>query len=220
MLASQIAIRPLNLPESSKPSAKAASWTIVQPLVGSSNGRVGRGVAGCSRGRSRPRAERECLRGKDGSRNCLRGGPGWLLLLIQPRRRADFGTPAQSLVKTGHLQRWSMADEHLAWKVKAQATMLQATIGDAAREHGAFTTARPAQLVGATTAGAVLAGVTRGTIAAADGSQSPGEAIAPVLPLCPVFPTGFCGHGARSGLQLIWQVWKRAPNLESRAIRP
>ena len=47
------------------------------------------------------------------------GQAGWLLLFIQPGRRADFGTPAQSLIKTGHFQGRGMADEYLAWKVEA-----------------------------------------------------------------------------------------------------
>lgn len=75
-----------------------------------------------------------------------------------------------------------MADEHLARKVEAQAAMLQPPLYDAALEYRALASGRPAQLVGATAAGAILAGVARGTIAAADGSQSPGEAITLALP--------------------------------------
>ena len=75
-----------------------------------------------------------------------------------------------------------MADEYLARKVEAQAAVLQAPLNDAALEYETIATGRPAQLVGATAASAVLAGVARGTVAAADGGQSTAEAIAAVLP--------------------------------------
>ena len=117
-----------------------------------------------------------------GRQKLLAGQVGWLQLFSQPGRRADFGTPTQSLVKTGHLQGWGMADEHLARKVEAQAAMLQAPFYDTALEYRALTAGRPAQLVGATTTGALLACVARGTIAAADGGHSPGEAVTLALP--------------------------------------
>lgn len=129
----------------------------------------------------------------------LAGRAWWLSLLIQPGRRADFGTPAKSLIKTGHLEGRGMADEHLARKVQAQAAMLQPPLGDAALEHKAVTTERPAQLVGATTAGAILVGVARGTMAAADGGQSPGEAATPALPRSFLSSARFCDHGFWSG---------------------
>jgi hypothetical protein len=128
-----------------------------------------------------------------------------LLLLIQPGRRADVGTPAQGFIKSGHLQGRGMADEHLAREIEAQAAVLQASLDDAALKDRAFTAARLAQLVGATTAGAFLAGVACSTIAAADGGQSSGEAVTPALPRCSVFSAGFCGHGGRSGWQLTRQ---------------
>jgi hypothetical protein len=49
---------------------------------------------------------------------------GQLLLLVQPGRRADIGTPAQCLIQTGHLQRRGMADEYLAREIDTQAAML------------------------------------------------------------------------------------------------
>ena len=113
-----------------------------------------------------------------------------------------------------------MADEHLAREIEAQAAVLQTPLDDAAFKDRAFTAARLAQLVGATTAGAFLAGVARGAIAAADGGQSPGEAVAPALPRYSVFSAGFCGHGVRFGWQLTGQVWHAIPTLESRAVRP
>lgn len=75
-----------------------------------------------------------------------------------------------------------MADEHLARKVEAQAAMLQAPFYDTALEYRALAAGRLAQLVGTTAAGAILAGVARSTMAAADGGQSPGEAITLALP--------------------------------------
>ena len=122
-----------------------------------------------------------------------------LLLLIQPGRRADIGTPAQGFIKAGHLQGRGMADKHLAREIEAQATVLQAPLDDATFKDRAFTAARPAQLVGATTAGAFLAGVARGTIAAADGGQSAGEAVTPALPRCTMSLAEFCAHGGSSG---------------------
>jgi hypothetical protein len=127
-------------------------------------------------------AELERPRGKEGSGYFLRGRSGWLSLLIQPGRRADFGTPAQSLVKTSHLQGRGVTDEHLARKVETQAAMLQTPLDDAALEYGALTTGRPAQLVGATAASVVLTGVARGTVAAAYRGHSTGEAVALALP--------------------------------------
>jgi hypothetical protein len=52
------------------------------------------------------------------------GHPGRLLLLVQPGRRADIGTPAQCLIETGHLQRRGMADEYLAREIDTQAAVL------------------------------------------------------------------------------------------------
>ena len=112
-------------------------------------------------------------------------------------------------MKTGHLQGRGMADEHLARKVEAQAAVLQAPLDDATFKYGAFTAARAAQLVGATTTGAFLVGVARGTIAAADGGQSPGEAVTLALPRCTMSLAGFCTHSGRSGWQWTRQVGKR-----------
>jgi hypothetical protein len=86
--------------------------------------------------------------------------------------------------------------------------VLQASLDDAACKYGAFTAARPAQLVGATTAGAFLAGVARSTVAAADGGQSPREAVTLALPRYTMSLAGFCTHGGRSGWLWTRQVGK------------
>ena len=122
-------------------------------------------------------------------------------MLIQPGRRADVGTPAQSLVKTGHLEGRGVTYEHLAWKVETQAAMLQAPFYDTALEYRALATGRLAQLVGATTAGTILAGFAYGTRAAAYRGQSAREAVAFAfaLPQRSLFSAPLCGHGVWSG---------------------
>jgi hypothetical protein len=66
------------------------------------------------------------------------------LVLVQPSRRADFGTPAQSLNEAGHLQGKGKADKFLAREIEAQAAMLQAPRSDATREYGTLTPSGPA----------------------------------------------------------------------------
>jgi len=166
-------------------------------------GSAGRGEAVYYRGCRRARAMRLPRLGwsfwrEEGSGDYLRGRRGWLSLLIQPGRRADFGTPAQSLVETGHLQRRGVADEHLARKVEAQAAVLQPPLDDAALEYEALATGSPAQLVGAAAASALPAGIARSTVAAAYRRQSTGEAVALVLPRCCLSSARLCGHGVWS----------------------
>ncbi len=119
------------------------------------------------------------------------------MLLDQPRRRADVGTPAQSLVETGYLQGRGVADEYLAREIKTQTAVLQLPHGDATRQDGACATARLARFGGAPTAGALLVGMAHGANATADARQCLREAVTAALPRCTVPLAGSCAHRNR-----------------------
>ena len=92
------------------------------------------------------------------------------LLLSQPGGCADLGPAAQGFVAASHLQRRGLAGENLAWKVEAEATVLEAAERDAALVDSALAPACLPQLVAAATAKAILHGITLGAIPAADSS--------------------------------------------------
>ena len=67
---------------------------------------------------------------------------GLELLLCQPGNGADLGAAAEGLIMAGHVCRRSVAQEDLAGKIEAQATVLQAPLHDAALKDGALAAQR------------------------------------------------------------------------------
>jgi hypothetical protein len=64
-----------------------------------------------------------------------------------------------------------MADEHLAWEVKAEPTMLQALLHHTTLKDRTLTTTRLTQLIATATAEAILVGIALTAIATAYSSQ-------------------------------------------------
>jgi hypothetical protein len=95
--------------------------------------------------------------------------PGSPSLLVQPGDGADFGPAAEGVIALCNVQGWGVADEQLAGKIGAQATMFQALLDDATLEQGAFTLARLPQLVATAATGAILKRIARSTKAATHG---------------------------------------------------
>lgn len=109
-----------------------------------------------------------------------RAGPlGQFLLFVQPSSGANLCPAAHSPKESRHVERGGLADEYLARKIQAHATVLQAPFQDTALKDRALALAGASKLIAAAAAGSSLKGVTVSAVAAADGRQTPAEAITP-----------------------------------------
>lgn len=67
---------------------------------------------------------------------------GCLVVLVQPVRGTQLSSAYYGSVAPSYLKWRRVGDEHLAWDIKTEATVLQAAFYDAALENGTLAAAR------------------------------------------------------------------------------